>query len=207
MKNRRKFRIALNTAMFAALWCAVAFRITGETWHEIFGAGFAALSVLHIFFNRHWFAALFRGSHGFRRMLTVLVNAALLAAAFAVCFGGFVMFAAKISGFDYPMWVRNAHSISAYWLWILAAAHIGLHCPLPRRAVLRILCAALALSGVWAWGGRSMGEKLFLGYSFDFWNPDSPAALLFAQNFAVLFLVAFLTRIAVGIFNFKQRKG
>lgn len=199
--------MALNAAMFVALWCCVAFRITGETLHCLFGAIFAAIAALHIFFNRRWFGALFRGSYGFGRSLNALVNAALFAAASAVCVGGFAMFAAKISETDYPMWLRSVHSLSAYWLWIFAAAHIGLHCRLPKRTAPRFLCAVIALFGLWSWGERAMCEKLFLGYSFDFWNPDTPAALLFAQNFAVLFSVALATRMAVCAFNFKQRKG
>jgi hypothetical protein len=31
-----------------------------------------------------------------------------------------------------------------------------------------------------------MGAKLFLGYSFDFWNPDRPAVFFFTSNLAIM---------------------
>lgn len=52
------------------------------------------------------------------------------------------------------------------------------------------LCFCLALFGIWAWIERGMYGKLFLGYSFDFWDESSPPILFFAENLGVICAVA-----------------
>jgi hypothetical protein len=104
--------------------------------------------------------------------------------------------------FSGGMGVRQAHTIAAYWGLILIAIHLGMHWEMIMAAMrrmmkitepnrlrtmaLRIITVLIFAYGVYASFDREMGAKLFLGYSFDFWNPDRPAVLFFTSSLAIM---------------------
>jgi hypothetical protein len=50
-----------------------------------------------------------------------------------------------------------------------------------------------------------MGSKLFLGYSFDYWNPERPMILFFTSNLAIMGVYIFVTHYALKLFAFRQK--
>lgn len=51
-----------------------------------------------------------------------------------------------------------------------------------------LLGLALVAFGVWASYDREMGAKLFLGFSFDDWDLERPAALFYVSTFSLICL-------------------
>ena len=133
-----------------------------------------------------------------------LIASAVLVFATGLMHSKYILGFLEISG---DMAVRQIHSTAAYWMLVLASVHLGLHwdalsskirlnSPKIRR-ITGLAALALAAFGVWSWMERGMTEKLFMGYSFDFWNPESPQILFFAENFGIMGLAAAVSSCAL----------
>lgn len=209
MKTKPTARLLVDASMAAAMLFALAFRITGDFAHEWAGAAALVLFAVHIILNRRWFGGIPKGKYDFRRTLNTAANMALSVAA-ALVFATGLMSSKHLLGFlELPgsMALRQIHSTAAYWTLVLASAHIGLHWnaikskivpdnPSARRIV-HTLCFCLALFGIWAWIERGMYDKLFLGYSFDFWDESFPPVLFFAENLGVMCAVGAASLLAL----------
>ena len=213
-------RLGLDLLMTLLFVASLAFRITGDAPHEWIGMALCVLFVTHCIINRRWFRNLFNGRYGMRRILNTSVNLGLLAAMLILCVCG-IANSDHVFGFLHftgGMEFRQIHSLMAYWGWVLIGVHAGMHWPVvinaarklagirgenkPRKAVLRLLAASFAGFGVWASFDRDMGSKLFLGYSFDFWDPGRPVILFFASNLAILGTYTCLSHLA---FKFRRK--
>lgn len=222
MKKKFPARLALDAAMTFATLLALAFRITGDFAHEFIGIAALALFAFHNILNRRWFCEALKGKYGFRRLMNAAVNAPLILSALLVFATGLMQskHIPDFLQFSEGMAARRIHSAAAYWMFALISAHIGLNfgaisskIGLNKRCAIlmpRIACLLLAAFGIWAWKERAMTEKLFMGYSFDFWNPESPQILFFAENFGVMCLVAasacFTVKLSDMIKSFKTLK-
>jgi hypothetical protein len=102
---------------------------------------------------------------------------------------------------------RNAHAIAAYWALALVGLHLGLQWPkvaaFLKAGRLRPLIPwgrfpllALAAYGLYACFERGLWGKLFLGHSFDFWDPDKSVLVLMARYLAIIVFWAFLAILA-----------
>lgn len=200
-------KLAIDAIMTALFVSALTFRATGPVPHEWIGVGFAALFALHTAVNLGWYRSLFRGRYGVRRVFGTITNMALLASMLVVCVTG-VLQSRHIFGlsqfFDGSS-LRAAHSLAGYWSLVFIGIHTGLHWDMIlaflgkkmaflKRAgtliPLRLGAFVVALCGVWASYDRLMGSKLFLGFSFDFWDPARPLVLFLAVNMAIIGLYA-----------------
>lgn len=222
MKKKLPYRLVLDASMALSMLFALAFRITGDFAHEWAGLAALLLFAFHNILNRRWFCGILKGKYGLRRLLNALVNMSLIVSAVLVFATG-IMHSKYILGFleiSGGMAVRQIHSTAAYWMLVLASVHLGLHwdalsskmrlnSPKIRRIV-GLAAFALAAFGVWSWMERGMTEKLFMGYSFDFWNPESPQTLFFAENFGIAALAAAIAHFAAmalgSMGNFKTVK-
>lgn len=193
-------RLGLDAALSALLPAALAFRVTGRAAHEWLGLGFCLALALHLFWNRRWFAVLFRGRYGLRRVLTLSVNLALCAAVCLVfCCGALnSRHVFHLSGFVDGQTLRQIHCLAAYWMLVFSGLHLGLHgdmllarfrVRLPKTAG-RIAAALIVGFGLFACRERDMAAKLFQGFSFDFWDPSAPTVLLFAYNVGIALMFA-----------------
>jgi hypothetical protein len=54
-----------------------------------------------------------------------------------------------------------------------------------QKTIVRVAGIAVAGFGVWSSFDRDMFSKLFLGFSFDYWSEERPAALCFAVNLSI----------------------
>ena len=200
-------RLTIDAAMIVLFVTALAFRATGGVIHEWAGAGFILLFAAHTAVNLGWYRSLFKGRHGVRRMLGAMTNMALLFSMLTVCVTG-IMQSRHIFGpahhFDGAS-LHALHSLASYWSMVFIGIHTGLHWDMimgflskstrgakKAGALPMTWMAALLVipGGVWAWFDRVMGSKLFLGYSFDFWDPSRPLALFYAANLAIIGLYA-----------------
>jgi hypothetical protein len=208
-------RLTIDLWMTALLLFAMAYRITGDAAHEWIGVAVSILFVAHNAVNWRWYRGLLKGKYDIRRILNTTVNLLLLAAMTTLVISGILLSRTVFAFMEFSggMGVRQAHTSAAYWGLILIAVHIGMHWEMIMAAMrrmmkimepnrlrtmtLRVITALIFAYGVFASFDREMGAKLFLGYSFDFWNPDRPAFLFFTSNLAIMGVYVCITHYAL----------
>lgn len=220
MRFSIKSRIALDAAMAVAIISALAFRITGERLHEWLGLAACALIALHILANARWYLVFFKGKYGASRLLNAAVNSLLLCSFIMAAATGVFQskFAMPFMGISETMQLRQIHSTSAYWMMFLGAMHLGIKwktvskyaapAGCRARAIFRIFLVAMALCGIYSWIDRGMFDKLFMGYSFDYWDDERPPALFFCESASIILLVACAANLSTAFIGsiFKQNR-
>ena len=118
MRFSIKSRIALDAAMAIALIIALAFRITGDFFHEWIGLAACAMLAWHNLLNARWYLGFFKGKYGAARLLNAAVNALLLCVFITAAATGAVQskFALPFLGIAETMQIRQIHATAAYWL-------------------------------------------------------------------------------------------
>jgi hypothetical protein len=110
--------------------------------------------------------------------------------------------------------LRQIHTTAAYWGLILIAVHAGLHGGMFTRHLqgkkritifARSITALTVIFGVWAFIDRDMFAKLFLGFSFDYWNEERPAVLFFAETLGIMAVFAFAVYYAMKLADRKSK--
>lgn len=203
-------RLWLTLAMTLLYVVALGCRLTGAVAHEWIGLAFCALCALHLVINRRWFKSITRGRYTFRRHINLLLNILLLLSAITLCVTG-ILGSRHIFGFlnfNGGMDIRQMHTFAAYWGLVLLGIHTGLQWVKVLAGVRAVsgisglmtssgvrLCPVVLISayGVWASFDRAMGSKLFLRFSFDFWDTARPGLLFYTHNLAILALYAVTT--------------
>ncbi|MDR2179628.1 MAG: DUF4405 domain-containing protein [Synergistaceae bacterium] len=213
-------RLVIDLGMTALLLFATAYRITGDVTHEWIGIAVFILFVVHNAVNWRWYRGLFRGKYDFRRMMNTAVNLLLLATMTALMISGMLLSRTVFAfmGFSGGMQIRQAHTLAAYWGLILIAVHVGMHWEMIMGVIarmtksarpvwtilMRTVTALIVIYGVYASFDRAMGAKLFLGYSFDFWNPERPAVLFFTSNLAIMGVYVCVTHYALKLLAYRR---
>ena len=209
MSVSRGLRLAVDFFMAALLLSALAYRITGDLWHELTGLAVLALVLFHNAANLNWYGKVFSGKYGARRSVNTLLNAALIADAAVLFISGFAQSRCVLSflELDGGIVLRTIHAATGYWFLLLVSAHAGAHwewlshsAGLKGGTTFRIFCAFAATCGLWAFFERDMFAKLFLGYTFDFWNPDYPSPLFFLANIAIMGFYMCVVRCILTVF-------
>lgn len=206
MRVPPRFRIFVDVAMTSFMVCAFAFRITGDFAHEWIGLCAVFAFIVHNAINLTWYARTFSGRYNARRVITLLVNTTLALSALIMLITGLmnsrhVLAFLELSG---GMELRQLHTSAAYWLFVLVSIHLGMHwdgvlamCRIKgKKAIIvaDILSFILAVCGAYFFVERDMFSKLFLGYSFDFWDPSRPPSLFFFAYVCMIVLIAFIVR-------------
>ena len=76
------------------------------------------------------------------------------------------------------------------------------------RRIFQLAMFAMIIYGAYSWADRAMFDKLFLGYSFDYWDEDRPAILFFFESASIILLVAYAAHLSLVSISsiFKQNK-
>jgi hypothetical protein len=118
--------------------------------------------------------------------------------------------------------VRQIHTTAAYWCLPLIGAHLGLNWGIilnafrkmtktngvnrTRKIVMHILTFAAVIFGVWSSFDRDIFSKLFLGFSFDYWDMERPAIIFFTAMLSIMGIYVFITYYALKIFDWLHRQ-
>ncbi len=212
-----KQRTTFNLCLVFCFILSMGAHFTGILWHEVIGAVAMTLSILHLYRNHAWYFASLRGHYGWRRWASTLTNALLLID-LVVLLGTSIplshyIFVSLPLPFESSFQTRSIHSLAAYWLIALMGLHLGLHFEsLKSTAFKRIgntRCTTLigwtvAMLGIACWVDREMFNKLFLGYSFDSWDPTRPILFLFASYLMIALGIAIVTHGVIHLFRAKD---
>lgn len=203
-------RLWLTLVMTLLYVAALGCRMTGAIAHEWIGVAFCILCILHMAVNHRWFKIIPKGRYSFRRHTNTVLNILLPVTMTVLCATG-IMGSRHVFGFltlHSDMDTRQLHTFAAYWGLVLLGIHTGLQwvkvlAGLQKAASIANLMAmqgvrlslllCLVAYGVWASFDRAMGSKLFLGFSFDFWDSARPELLFYTHNLAILALYAVVT--------------
>jgi uncharacterized membrane protein len=75
-----------------------------------------------------------------------------------------------------------------------------------RTVIARVFALLFAAFGVWASFDRDMFSKLFLGFSFDYWDGERPAIIFFAAMLSVMGIYVFATYYALKTLGKKRKQ-
>lgn len=204
-------KLALDLAMVLLFIAALGFRSTGGLAHEWIGLIFLTLCSLHAVLNWNWYGSLLRGKYNARRLLNTSLNLLLLVVVTLLFISGAINSRHLFSflNLNGSLEMRQIHSLVSYWGMLLLGIHAGLQWDkviitlkakaganwkwLGNSLALRGLAILLAAYGIWASFDRAMGSKLFLGFSFDFWDSSRPEIFFYTHNLAIAALYIVIT--------------
>lgn len=214
-------KLTLDLLMALLFIIALGFRSTGGLAHELVGLTFCTLCVLHVVIGWNWYRSILKGKYTFRRSLNTALNLSLPVGVIVLCISGIIN-SNHVFGFikfTGSMDIRQMHSFIAYWGIILLGVHAGIqwakvlaalknkagarHGWLHNNLLLRCISFLAVAYGIWASFDRAMGSKLFLGFSFDFWDPSRPEIFFYTHNVAIMTLYIAITHYAFRIFTRK----
>jgi hypothetical protein len=222
-------RLIIDLAMTILLLCAFAYRITGDAAHEWIGISVFVLFIAHNIINRKWYKNIFKGSslrkkRSIRRVTMTIINLLLALTMAVLIITGLLQSRTVLAFLHLPggMLLRQIHTTAAYWGLILIGAHIGLHWGMfinaarkiakithenrGRKIFVRILAFLFIAFGVWSSFDRDMFAKLFLGFSFDYWNEERPAVFFFAVMLSIMGIYVFITYSILKLSERKKQK-
>ncbi|MBY5395367.1 DUF4405 domain-containing protein [Rhizobium leguminosarum] len=197
-------RLVLDFTAAGLLLAALAYWWLDNTSHELIGTGMFILLLSHNVFNRRWWTRLPKAARGRPNLLTIASNISIALAISTLLVTSVLisraMFAfLPVSG---GPTAREIHILAAYWAFILAAVHLGLHwsmimtvtgrllrvsAPRPiRTAALRAAAGAIAAWGIYSTFVMGIGDRLIARPSIDFWDFQESTIGFFLHHIAIL---------------------
>ena len=212
--NTQKFKIVIDILLTAALLLLMPYELVGEAAHEWIGVGMFVILIIHHILNRKWIRHIGRGKYTpVRIMQTILVSLLV------ICILGSMVSGIILSRhvFDFinirgiSALAGRVHMTCAYWGFVRMSLHRGIHWSMimsvagkpssksvkgqPRHIrtwILRILGAAIALYGLYAFVKRNIASYLFLQVHFVFFDYSEPVIFYILDYTAAMGMMIFL---------------
>ncbi|MGO6678111.1 DUF4405 domain-containing protein [Rhizobium leguminosarum] len=197
-------RLLLDFTAAGLLLAALAYWWLDNTSHELIGAGMFILLLAHNVFNRRWWVRLPKAVRGKPSFLTIASNVSI-ALAMAALLVTSVLISRTVFAFlpvSGGSTAREIHILAAYWAFILAAVHLGLHWSVIsavtgrllhigppnvfRTASLRAAAGAIAAWGIYSTFVMGIGDRLIARPSIDFWDFQESTIGFFLHHIAIL---------------------
>ncbi|WP_157705939.1 DUF4405 domain-containing protein [Shewanella bicestrii] len=213
MKLSRLMTLLLPCVMLTFLLLSLAYWWLENVPHEIFGSLFFMLLTWHIARHKSWLNGLLKGRYDKRRIVMVLLHAALLVNMIILLVTSIVI-SKTVFGFlpiD-SIYLREIHWFSAYWVMVITGIHVGIHWARVmglsralmklndnayRKLALRIAVVAIVGIGVWSFSVLGIWTKLTFTYSLDVWNFKTSVTPFFGHWLTVIALPAVVTHYAM----------
>ena len=176
--------------------------------HEIIGVALMVVWGVHIYANRRWFMATFRGRYNPFRMTQAVVNYGMLICVAFLAVSG-VMLSNHVFAFfgieSGASFARTAHLLASHWYFVFISLHIGLHVGVifnrlkiaqfvkgSRGSVVaaRIIVALVSVYGIYAFVERGLWKYLTLQQPFFFMDMERGYVLFFVDYISIVVLFA-----------------
>lgn len=223
MKPKMVLKICVDIVMTVALLLLMAYALVGEAAHEWIGVSMFMLFILHHILNRKWSSNLLKGKYTPFRIWQILLVLLVLVFMIGSMISGIILseyafdFLAIRSG---QSWARTVHLLCSYWGFVVMSLHLGLHWSImmgmakkqfssPSRLrtwALRVVAAAIAVYGAFAFVQREIGSYMFLKNEFVYFNFEEPLVFFFLDYVAVMGLFVFLGHYIAGFLKWLSRK-
>lgn len=207
--KKQSVKIIVDVIMTVILMLLMAFELIGRSAHEWLGVGMFVMFVIHHILNRKWTSHLLKRKYTpiriFQTLLAVLVLVCILCSMVSgIVLSRYVFSFLPIEGGR--RWARTLHMIGAYWGFVFMSLHLGIHWNMMmgmagkaagnpsalRTWILRILGAAVAAYGAYAFVERGIGGYMFLQNMFVFFDFEEPLILFYIDYIAVMGLFVWI---------------
>lgn len=220
MNRTRYAKLAINALMVAGILLAMANKLTENRIHELIGALMVILFIVHNALNWRWHTSIQQRWQTNRGRFDVVVNI-LLALIIGVLIGSSIMLSRTLFAFmdvEGNLTIRQIHSTAAHWFLLLMSVHLGVHWPRiatllkkmsplpnPHGYPVHVLARTLLPTAILGYGikasfDRDICSKLFMIYSFDFWDFEQSSAGFFINYLAIIAVYVVLTRTVLKTF-------
>lgn len=211
--------------MLLLLLSLMGYHLWSEIIHEWLGVAFLLLILLHNTLNIHWFKRLFQGNYSLFRLINVSLNVLLMITILCAIISGLMLSrhvlpdAAFHSSSD---WVRKTHMTSVHWIQVLIALHLGLHwkmlanffCNILKisedsllaKRLLPALFSVIAVYGLYTFIQRELWPYLLMQIDFAFFDYDESRLIFYCDFLAISLFFAYMTRIWVWFFLFRNKQ-
>ena len=192
--------------------------------HEIIGVALMVVWGVHIYANRRWFKATFRGKYNPFRITQSVVNYGMLICVAFLAISGVILsnhvfaFLGVESGASFA---RTAHLLASHWYFVFISLHIGLHVGVIfnrlkvaqlvkgshgsasvswKVVVTRIVVALASVYGIYAFVERGLWKYLTLQQPFFFMDMERGYILFFVDYISIVALFAAALHYATKLF-------
>lgn len=224
MKPKQRAKILVDICMTVGLLILMGYHFWGDTAHEWVGAGMFVLFILHHILNWSWWKSLFKGRYPALRVLQVIVDVLALCAMLGLMVSG-VILSREVFAFlpirGGTAFARVLHMLSAYWGFVLMAAHLGLHWGILvgiaqrfgtvqssnklRSMLSALLGGGIALYGAAALVRRGLPAYLFAQIEFVFLDYGESKILFYLDYLAMMGTFIFLAHYAAKLLKNAKR--
>lgn len=202
-------KTGVDIGMTIALLFLMSYEMIGQAFHEWLGIGIFVLFIVHHILNRKWSGALLKGKYTPFRIWQAVLAVLVLLSMLGSMVSGVILSRSAFSflpnhgGSDFG---RRLHMISAYWGFVLMSLHLGLHwnrmLGTAEKAVkrtcrihiwiLRIVAAAVAVYGMYAFVKRDIGSYMLLKVHFVFFDYNESLFFFLLDYIAVMWMFVFM---------------
>ena len=174
-----------------------------EIVHEILGVALFVLWAIHIFLNRRWYGAIFKGKYNPCRIMQTVINCGILICTIFLMISGIILsnqlftFLNIQSGLGFA---RIAHLLSSHWYYLFMSLHIGLHMGrlfqnVAAKSLPRILLVLTSLYGVYAFITCGVWKYLILKQQFFFFDLERGYVLFALDYISIIILFATISHL------------
>ena len=213
MNKLNKIRLPLDIMMtlVSIVLMGGNYLFPADIVHEILGMGLFVLWGVHIFLNRRWYGAIFKGKYNPYRIMQTVINCCILICTIILMISGIILsnqlftFLNIQSGLGFA---RIAHLLSSHWYYLFMSLHIGLHTGrlfqnVAAKIFPRILLVLTSLYGVYAFITRGVWKYLVLKQQFFFFDLERGYVLFAMDYISIIILFAVVSRVVAA--SFKRR--
>lgn len=211
--NTQKFKIVIDILLTAALLLLMPYELVGEAAHEWIGVGMIVILIIHHILNRKWTRHIRKGKYTPVRIMQTILVCLLVISILGSMLSGIIL---SRHVFDFinirgiSALAGRVHMTCAYWGFVLMSLHLGIHWRMIMSAagrqssksvkgqtrhirnwILRILGAAVALYGVYAFVKRNIASYLFLQVHFVFFDYSEPVIFYILDYAAAMGMLIF----------------
>ena len=200
MNKLNKIRLPLDITMtiLSIVLMGGNYLFPAEIVHEILGVALFVLWAIHIFLNRRWYGAIFKGKYNPYRIMQTVINCCILICTIILMISGIILsnhlftFLNIQSGLGFA---RIAHLLSSHWYYLFMSLHIGLHMGrlfqnVAAKSLPRILLVLTSLYGVYAFITCGVWKYLILKQQFFFFDLERGYILFALDYISIIILFA-----------------
>ena len=196
--QRLRMSIDITMTILSVILMGGNYLFPADIVHEILGVGLFVLWSVHIFLNRRWYGAIFKGKYNPCRIMQTVINCCILICTIFLIISGIILsnhlftFLNIQSGLGFA---RIAHLLSSHWYYLFMSLHIGLHMGRLLQNVVakilpRILLVLTSLYGFYAFIARGIWKYLVLKQQFFFFDLERGYILLAMDYISIIILFA-----------------
>ena len=126
--NRRRLPLDIIMTLVSIVLMGGNYLFPAEIVHEILGVGLFVLWNVHIFLNRRWYSAIFRGKYNLYRVMQTVINCCILLCAIFLMISGIILSNHLFIFLNIQIglgFARIAHLLVRDWYYLFTPLPIG----------------------------------------------------------------------------------